>query len=343
MYELQQSDSPMLFAPCVWVPGRARGVVCDLQRGRAINLPDAYSELMAHLVGRRGDTLAELLVELEEERRPAFLGLLQFLMDQDLLFSTATPERFPPISLRFSHPSLISSAVLDVDNTSNHNLLSLVAELESIGCERLVVRLKMADPLTWLENLWPLLCAGRGMSVEVFMEPAQQTETEVLVSLVRREPRLAVLHKMAADVDEVVFRAPSGFGSIVFHSAPLDLSLCRPPHQDELQVGLELFCESQAYNTFTHRKICISARGTLHNTVGTSPSFGDLHHDSLRQVVAGSDFQAAWFLHKGRIEGCRDCEFRHLCVDPRLPDEVAPGKFVHTSPCFYDPERGRWR
>ena len=110
-----------------------------------------------------------------------------------------------------------------------------------------------------------------------------------------------------------------------------------------MRIGMELFCESQQHNTFTNRRVCISARGAIGNSVGDVPRFGLLSQVQLAEVVKLPAFQAAWSVHKGLIVGCRDCEFRHACVDPRLPVARGDGTYEHRSACHYDPQQGHWR
>lgn len=347
-YALNPDYAPLLFACCVWVPGTARSLVYDLQLERGLSLPGTYTDLMLLLEHQRGAPLKTLLDSLEEPDQGRFLGLLQFLIDQDLLFLTATPERFPPLSLRWSHPSELLSAILDVDEGSDHALEPLVDALERLGCERLVVRLTCRDPLRWIDALLILLAPGSGMSLEIFLDltSIQQRAGEMvqlLQALCDRAPRIATVHGMGAEVDQTVQLAPSGFGTIRLHRAPLVLDACEAPSQADQHISLELFCESQTFNPFTHRKVCITARGLIQNTVGSAPSFGDIHPDSLLEVARRPDFQAAWHIHKGLIWGCRDCELRHLCVDPRLPVPTGEGDFVQPSHCRYDPLKGEWR
>lgn len=342
-YALNPDHAPLLFACCVWVPGTARSLVYDLQLERGLSLPGPYNDLMRLLEQQRGKPLKALLSQLEEPEQGRLLGLLQFLIDQDLLFLTATPERFPPLSLRWSHPSEILSAILDVDEASDHALEPLVEALETLGCERLVVRLTCREPMRWIDALLRLLSPGSGMSLELFLNLEVVKEVQILRDLCAREARIATVHAMGAEEDEIIQHAPSGFGTVQLHRAPPVLERCEAPGPADQHISLELFCESQTFNPFTHRKVCISAGGLIQNTVGKAPSFGDIHRDALLDVVRRADFQAAWFIHKGQIRGCRDCELRHLCVDPRLPVPTGEGDFEHTSLCRYDPLKGEWR
>lgn len=375
MYELLPDLSPMLFAHCIWVRGHSRSLIYDLQQQRGLSIPGAYTDLMALLDAHRGASLQTLLTQVSSSQPDAqhselplpvchhsgpadldsaasgrLLGLLRFLRDQGVLFCTATPERFPRLGLRFSRPGILDSALLDVDEDSEHPLESLVMELESLGCGLLVVRLKRSAPLTWLARLLPVLAAGHGMALEVYLEAkALEHETaprpwqEALTALCTAEPRISVFHVLGSERAGWSQVAPSGFGSIVQHPALLRLDACEAPSQQELGISQELFCESQGFNTFMHRKVCITARGRIQNTVGEAPSFGMWPRDRLADTVKTAAFQDAWVIHKGMIEGCRDCELRHACIDPRLPVLTQEGDYQHTGACHYDPHRGRWR
>ena len=369
MYELLPDRAPLLFAHCIWVRGHSRSLIYDLQQQRGLSIPGDYSDLMELLEAHRGASLRTLQARLTSSPSDAhppdelldpppsdagesgrLLGLLRFLRDQGVLFCTATPERFPRLGLRFSRPGFLHSAILDVDEDSEHALESLVMELESLGCELLVVRLKRSAPLTWLNGLLPLLTAGHGMALEVYLEAkALEHETaprpwqEVLRALCTAEPRISVVHVLGADAAAWLQAAPSGFGAILQHRETLSLDACEAPSQEALGISLELFCESQGFNTFMHRKVCITARGRIQNTIGEAPSFGRLPRARLADTVKTAAFQEAWGVHKGMIAGCRECELRHACIDPRLPEPTGKGDYRHTSACHYDPFLGQWR
>lgn len=66
-------------------------------------------------------------------------------------------------------------------------------------------------------------------------------------------------------------------------------------------------------------------------------SHGNLKGRKLIDIVDRSllDFS------KTRVEGCRDCEYRYVCLDCR-PDSLGGGKFEKPWFCLYDEQRGVW-
>lgn len=342
-FEPHEDLAPLLYASCQPVLGRHRLLIYDLQRQTGLSLPGSFSSLFQLLETHRGESLARLRAQLPLEQQARLDALLRYLLEQELLFFTATPERFPPLSLAWSHPSPLLTVLLDVQDDSCHDLPALLAELDALQCERLSVRLKRRDPLDWLERFFVHWNPQGALTLDLQIHATIPLERTELLALIRQVPRIAKIQVLNSERTEVIQRPPSGFGILSEVHAALEFDAAMAPNHSELCFNQTLFCESQWYHTFAHRRICISARGALKNTVGAGVSFGQLGRDALAKVLGLPAFQAAWGLNKGRIEGCDTCEYRHACVDPRLPEANEEGVLRHTSLCHYDPALGTWR
>ena len=47
-------------------------------------------------------------------------------------------------------------------------------------------------------------------------------------------------------------------------------------------------------------------------------------------------------MKKDETDVCKDCEFRHMCVDNRLPYERSPNEWYHKIECNYNPYIAKW-
>lgn len=66
-------------------------------------------------------------------------------------------------------------------------------------------------------------------------------------------------------------------------------------------------------------------------------SHGNLKGRKLADLVN----QSLLAFSKDRVEGCRDCEYRYVCLDCR-PDSLGGDKFEKPWFCLYDEQRGVW-
>ncbi len=111
-------------------------------------------------------------------------------------------------------------------------------------------------------------------------------------------------------------------------------------------VNLELFSESQEYNTYFNRKLVIGFNGEIKNAIECNETFGNIKEikniDQLREIILSAEFQVHWKVHKELCDVCKDCEFRHMCVDNRLPHKRKENEWYHKIECNYNPYIAKW-
>lgn len=47
----------------------------------------------------------------------------------------------------------------------------------------------------------------------------------------------------------------------------------------------------------------------------------NLNVESLKKIFNDHAKLKLWFIHKDLIDVCKDCEYRHMCVDSRFPNQ----------------------
>jgi|SRR5690554_2234541 len=115
---------------------------------------------------------------------------------------------------------------------------------------------------------------------------------------------------------------------------------------NEFRVNITLHSESQAHHTYFNRKLYIGPNGEIKNAPECEDSFGfiqDLDNpDQLKSIIQTPEFQKYWFVHKEISDVCKDCEFRHMCVDNRLPYQRKENEWYHKIECNYNPYIAKW-
>jgi radical SAM protein with 4Fe4S-binding SPASM domain len=114
-----------------------------------------------------------------------------------------------------------------------------------------------------------------------------------------------------------------------------------------LKPSYLLFSESQAHHTYFNRKLYIGPNGEIKNAPECPETFGyiqDLESpEQLKAIVQTPEFQKYWFVHKEITDVCKDCEFRHMCVDNRLPHQRTENEWYHKTECNYNPYIAKWQ
>ena len=114
----------------------------------------------------------------------------------------------------------------------------------------------------------------------------------------------------------------------------------------EFKANITLFSESQLHHTYFNRKLYIGPNGEIKNAPECEDSFGciqDLNSaEQLKEIIHTPEFQKYWFVHKEILDVCKDCEFRHMCVDNRLPYKRSEKEWYHKIECNYNPYIAKW-
>ena len=114
-----------------------------------------------------------------------------------------------------------------------------------------------------------------------------------------------------------------------------------------LTISIEHFTESQKHNTYFNRKLYIGQKGEIKNAPECEISFDFIQDiktvEELKEIISLPDFQRYWFVKKDNCDVCKDCEFRYICIDNRLPKYKSSGTWYFEKECNYNPYIGMWK
>jgi hypothetical protein len=116
--------------------------------------------------------------------------------------------------------------------------------------------------------------------------------------------------------------------------------------KDEFNINKVLYSESITHHTYFNKKLYIGPSGEIKNAPETAEVFGYIQdiksEEELQEIISTPDFQKYWFIHKDLIDVCKECEFRHMCVDNRVPIKRAKDEWFHMIECNYNPYIAKW-
>ncbi len=109
-------------------------------------------------------------------------------------------------------------------------------------------------------------------------------------------------------------------------------------------VNSLFYVESSSFNTYYNRKLFIGLNGEIGNGPLSMKSFGNLKTiGSVEKLLRSKKFMKLWHVKKDDISVCNVCEFRHMCLDSRVPIEhKIKGKYYHQTECNYNPFIAKW-
>lgn len=329
-----------LFSGCVPVKGAQRSIIYDLQRGRYEFIPnDLY-----HLLVRFEEwTMAELIKCYGQSEIHILYEYFNFLKNKEFIFFTDTPNIFSKLELKYRSASLITNAIIEVGDKSNHDFRLIFHELDELNCQALEIRIfhsiSPAEIISILEGTQ----RGRLRSIVLLLPFSESVTTENLRLMFRANPRISRLCIYDAPQYSVSF--VDEYDKIAVLFSPNTFALGRQSrfvNPKYFVCSTEFYVEAQNANPYFNQKIVIDVNGDIKNCSSLSYSYGNISGTSLKEICEREDFQKPWAIKKDSIEICRDCEFRYMCTDERLPVESSNGDYSHTSNCNYDPYSATW-
>ncbi len=320
------------FANCIPVKGYMRAAIYDLQRNSIDLIPLSLYELIS---GCELQTRKQILERYTEQEQETIQEYLDFLEEKEYIFFT-TPEgaqHFPELKQEWDYPAQISNAIIE-----NQELVTtaLLEELSDLGVNSLVIFIDNKQIEAKAMSL--LLEQFNGASVEnisfIFTGiNDEQYLTAELELLLQEDGRV---------IEVKVYQSPENKkeGKFEFIHGKFRVEEDVRKH---MAPNIHLYMEALFYNTYYNRKLFIGKKGEIKNSFNTSGTSGKLGETKLIEVVQQPEFQELWNLSKDQTDVCKDCEFRYLCMDRRLPIKRGTNQFYFEKECDYNPYLGKWK
>ena len=316
----------LLYAHNVPVRGSKRAAIYNLQAGQVLYIPLVLTNLIEAM---RQAPVVEVRASFAPTRPDLFDAYLDFLIRNDLGFYTNNPECFPRLSLDWDTPHPVQTAVIDL-NIAHYDPFPVLDQLDALLCRHIEIRLSNGNGTA--ATLKRLLAAthDRGFrSVSLLLDYA----------IVLGQPS-AWVHRLFDECARIDF--------ILVYNAPFaGKSRTHPEHiqflEDDLNsaafrektakrrpiVNIPYFTESQQFNPYYNRRVCISQQGQIKNCLLHEQSFGSVLATPLSTAISSETFQALWHAAPDQVAHLRDSELRYCLFLPyALIHDNATGLFT---------------
>ncbi len=324
-----------IFSNCRLVRGFKNCLIYDMQRGSITNIPeDLYNTLLKYN-NKKYDS--NLKLELRD--------YIDFLVEEEFVFITKTPQYFPEISDEFALPSRISNAVIDIKDDSTFDLNEILLQLDDFNCENIELRFFKNVNESRIKNIIEFINENELFLTNIgIVLPYKENVNYTQILEINR---IVYLHIYNCKSDDTVILSEDKH--IVFSSLQIfSYKNCGLINSNDFTLNKHLFFESLHHNSCLHKKISIDSEGNIRNCPSMPQSFGNIQDTTLEKAVAHPDFKKYWNLTKDEVKVCKDCEFRYICTDCRAYTER-----THTNAegldiskplkCGYNPYTGEWQ
>jgi len=243
---------------------------------------------------------------------------------------------------KWKHPSKITNAIIEL--SSGNELIcpfafsKLMQHLDILLCKHVVLKIKSFISCNRLKEIMDVVHMSEIHSFQLVVPYELEYDTDDLGTFIMQQPKLKyMLFENAPDEKNLE-------NKIFFVKAVLKPGNKKHPHQ--FHTNVFLFAEAQYHHAYFNRKLFIGEKGEIKN----APECEEIHgwiqtiseSHQLELLIKTPAFQKLWFVNKERCEVCRDCEYRYMCLDNRVPYQHENGYWYHQQACNYDPYEGEW-
>jgi len=112
-------------------------------------------------------------------------------------------------------------------------------------------------------------------------------------------------------------------------------------------INRTLYSESLEFNTYFNKKMFFNKNAEILNAPEYNVVFGNVKDIQSKlswiKIISSEKFQYYWNAKKNDCNVCRDCEYKHMCVDKRLPTKINQNLWNFSEDCNYNPYTLKWK
>ncbi|WP_306353196.1 hypothetical protein [Flavobacterium sp. '19STA2R22 D10 B1'] len=302
------------------VKGFVRSCVYDLTRQTYDFIPNE----IYNIISFENRNVDQLFFQKDEVNK----SWLKVLLDKEYCFHIPSvfEDCFPDIKFNWISPSIITNTIIDI-NSVNHELEFKL--LESLNCKYLVIR--FLDPFNLTE-------------IVKFLHEKVNDLTFKSIDVVI-EKNVNIPKKNYDIVERQIFKEISQVTSVSFFGSKYRQGKIEK-FMPSFIVDIRVFSEAQENNVYFNRKLYITSEGDVKNAIEVEDNYDKINKfttkDDVLKIINGNDFSDIWRISKDKIDVCKDCEFRYMCVDNRFPMRRNNDSFYYLNECSYNPYIAKW-
>ncbi|MCW3466147.1 grasp-with-spasm system SPASM domain peptide maturase [Chitinophaga nivalis] len=332
-----------LYANCYPVKGYTRTMICDLQLKKLYFVDNTYFTILTEL---RTHTIGEVADMLEDEADYAeYEKFIRYLLNKELAAIVDDLDVFPPISMEWDHPAIITNSIIDIRDEFP-DFQKIFTQLDELGCHAIQIRAFTHLSPRHITAILALTSGKNFRSVQLLF--GYKKEKTGFTSLSKIAIKYPIAALVVYDTPDEAYRKNNAAATKPPNLTYLkqDITSCESCgiiNLESLQVpSLQGFIENITLNSCLNRKISIDEQGEIKNCPSMKKSYGNIKNTTLKSVIDHTNISALWPINKDAIEVCKDCEYRYICTDCRAYTTHSDNLYAKPAKCKYDPYTAKW-
>lgn len=326
-----------LFHCCIPVKGVTIGTIIDLQRDLHFSVPNNILEYIEEYSNK---SLYYLFFDFKESKK-ILKKFIRFFIQNELVIVADQLDCFTRLSTNYIRPFQIDTITIEIVDFENfhHNLFSL--KIEELGVKALKIIIK-DDVLITIKKILDLLKNSKTLSISLFTPHNVEIERD-LEFLCNKYFRLTqIIFFNYSPNNKEIKRKNTIFN---YDFLPVEKVFYKGvQNPNNFVININSFLEAVNFNLNYNRTIYIDSNGNLKRHMLDVVDFGIITSVDISIQIENNVISELWHITKDKINICKDCQFRYICPDDRVPIKLNPADlfYSHLTNCKYDPYTDKW-
>jgi SPASM domain peptide maturase of grasp-with-spasm system len=323
--------------------GYKRAVIYDLQRKSYEFIPNYMVDFIANCEGKTKEEICKSYSNSEVDIITEYINFMEikefcFWVDHSFINNFQIGN----YSI-WDYPAAITNAIIDISD--KYCLISTLKQLDKLGCKHVQLRSYQMVCFDYLNNVLLTIETSQYLSIEIIAKHNSNIKEKEIILFIKKYKRIKAIILHSSINCKIVNVTTGSINSILAYTSqqiksPKD---CHNNSNLYFRTSVPVYTEAQQYHLYYNRKVSIDSNGNIKNCNSHDKFFGNVNIDKIEDVISLPDFQKLWFVAKDKTEVCRDCEFRYMCTDSRMPKQRKNGDWYHEEECNYNPYIAKWK
>lgn len=324
-----------LYTNCKVVCGYFRDIIVDLERERFFIVPKGLTAMLQGTLDSDGVNVSDASIIKE---------YAEFLCDNELAF-TPEPLWVYPETLKESTAtySNIANITWIIDQPVNEATAhKIIACLDQWQVQAILLVGQPGISHEEIKKILVLLSATNARCIEVVLE-YNDLPGSISKEIAIANPRVRSLLWYHAKENYAGYLTPDKTIVLYSMTAPYTELLNRQIQQYHFTCNIKFYTEAVQYNPFYYKKIFVDSTGNVFPFANAAKSIGNITDPEILSLLQGDEAYHFSKIPKSEIDVCKDCEFRYICPDNRVPLQRPDKSWYHSVACNYNPYIAKWK
>jgi len=332
-----------LYSNCFVVDGYRRSCIYDLTRRRHYFVPLDLSKL---LKVHENNELYEDLQDLYFENRKVIQEYIEFLTDKELCFYTKKPSLYPKLSLKEEVYYKISNIILEYSSKIDLCKLKDIINYSNTG--ELELRFMKEIEIIEVKKILDCFKKTKLSSIKIIIPYIEGITKDKLFKIKKIYPKITQFVFFNSPAEEYNYVDPYNQIKLAFITSGIELfdNRVMPMH---FTINVNYYQEAIMCNPYYYKKLFVNNQNNIVDSLCDQNIIESLDNISVDNLDAffesNKTLNSLWYSKKDNTVICRDCEYKYMCVDPRVPAQRSNSLFFFKTnyQCPYNPYIAKWK